>query len=618
MLLALGATPLWFLPGTLDPTSLPKATLLLSLGVVAGAVSLVRAVHLGLMEVPWHPAAAAVAVVALLIIVASASSDLRWLSLFGTDSYHSGALLYLAVMVLWLVTLRAFPRSTVTTILGVVVAASAIMGGYALVQAAGLDPIAWGESVAATATVGNPNFVAGHLAVGVAAGAGLAALPQLVRRRRVLAGVGAGLCAAALPAAASDQGWLASAAGLGVLAYGAAGRLPERYARVVRGGVVAGAVVGVASVMWGVRGGGPLSFLADKFSTVLRLADYRAAVAIAADHPGLGVGFDRFMDQYPAYRPLSGAMVQPLDSVTEAPHSVPLDLFVSGGVALGGAYLVYLGVVAVVLVRGLHRRDGEVALVAAAGAAWVAAQAQSVVSIDVPSLLATHWLLGAVVLLSAGEVPSRTIELPWGPPSGRSPRRSGMGWRRGASLGVVVLTLAALGVAQVPLRASILAVQGQDAADIDTATARLERAGQLAFWESRYPFELGRALRDAEQHDRAVAAYEEAVRRHPRHLIRVRALAHAYLRAERPEEALGAAERALELDGQQPTLLAEVAWFRLRAGEFDAGIDLLERAVAVDPDLEVGWQLLLEAYEVVGDGQAAQEARRHVARLEGN
>ena len=99
----------------------------------------------------------------------------------------------------------------------------------------------------------------------------------------------------------------------------------------------------------------------------------------------------------------------------DSPHSVPLGLLGGGGIFLAAAYVLLMMVIGYFGYRAVResvpsRRPVYVSVLAA----WVGYHVQSLVSIDVPGLAYTQWVLGGVLL--AGGVPTvlREGALAWG------------------------------------------------------------------------------------------------------------------------------------------------------------------------------------------------------------
>jgi hypothetical protein len=115
------------------------------------------------------------------------------------------------------------------------------------------------------------------------------------------------------------------------------------------------------------------------------------------EHPGLGVGLDNFGDWYRRSRTQDAADFN-AGLVANSAHSIPLDLAASGGVPLLLLYLTILGLALVSIARVVHRSSKFDVAFASIVAAWVAYQAQSVISINQIGLGVWGWSLTGLLI----------------------------------------------------------------------------------------------------------------------------------------------------------------------------------------------------------------------------
>jgi hypothetical protein len=211
-----------------------------------------------------------------------------------------------------------------------------------------------------------------------------------------------------------------------------------------------------------------------------------------AHHPVAGVGMNMYGDYFRGYR--SAGIVANLGYVDapDAPHSVPIAMFANGGLLLGLSYVIFVLAVGWAFVRALRRAEGTtVMLTAAVGAAWVAFQVGSAVSIDVVPLVTLHFVLaGAIVALSQPQ--SRVFRF------GQPPRRPVSG-SQVSPLAVGVAVIAALVLAWFaiqPLRADVHARSAADATarnDNQAALTDLRHATSEASWQGVYWLQRSKA-----------------------------------------------------------------------------------------------------------------------------
>jgi phage tail protein X len=220
---------------------------------------------------------------------------------------------------------------------------------------------------------------------------------------------------------------------------------------------------------------------------------WSTAVRDIGDRPITGHGLDSFGDRWFRLRPAELATTNTNPGGT---HDVPLDMAVGGGLPLMGLYLAVVGVTGIRLLRGLRTTAGERRLLlAGVGGAWLAYQLQSLVSLDLPALLAAHWVLtGAVLALTAGTARARPLP-------------------RAMPLVAGVLAVAALVLATRPLRAELRLAEAGEAEQAgrgEAALAAYRGAAALAWWEPVYQSYLAVRLPDPASVAAAVRAAELA------------------------------------------------------------------------------------------------------------
>ncbi|WP_299756158.1 O-antigen ligase family protein [uncultured Chloroflexus sp.] len=209
------------------------------------------------------------------------------------------------------------------------IVALAQAGGFNLVPLFGVKS-GHGEDLVVTEGVVRVTGVYGHpnnlgLAMGrvwpLAAALAWAAW-QAQRRSIALAfAVCAGLALAALGVSFSRGAYLGALAAAGVLLFFT---VTPRYRRLLLiGGGVAVTLIAIAITVLGIE---RLSLLTG--SSAIRVATWRAALAMLVDHP-LGIGLDQFLIVYQRY--IDPALRDTNEIYTAHPHNVILDLWLRGG-----------------------------------------------------------------------------------------------------------------------------------------------------------------------------------------------------------------------------------------------------------------------------------------------
>jgi hypothetical protein len=159
--------------------------------------------------------------------------------------------------------------------------------------------------------------------------------------------------------------------------------------------------LGVILVLLGILDKGPLAQIIFKSSFQARNSYWRGAMNMIFDHPFFGVGMDGFGDWY--RRSWSG-----VSGVSDTAHNIPLDIGASGGLPLLLLHLAIIGLALFAIIKVVKRNDEFDVYFAVIVAAWVAYQAQSIISINQLGLGVWGWSLTGLII--GYEINSRNPE----------------------------------------------------------------------------------------------------------------------------------------------------------------------------------------------------------------
>jgi hypothetical protein len=162
-------------------------------------------------------------------------------------------------------------------------------------------------------------------------------------------------------------------------------------------GYLAASFIGFIALILGTQDKGPFSFLY-KTSVSLRGDYWRAGWNMTLDNPILGVGMDSYGDWYRRSRDLETVSGGDYDRTANAAHNVFLDISAGGGFPLVLIYLAIAVLVVVSALRVITREKEFNPLFAGFVGAWVAFQAQSIISINQIGLAIWGWLLSGLLI----------------------------------------------------------------------------------------------------------------------------------------------------------------------------------------------------------------------------
>lgn len=339
---AIVAVPALFDIGTFDvfgTTKLAVAGLALAVGTVG---LLLRTARRG---VPAFSAPITIPAVAIVVwTFLSAIASWSWpVAAQGFYKSYDGALLAL-VLGLFVISVQAlFDRRDVLPVLAaLVLAGGGLVAAYSALQlhdrwfGGQWDWLDWGEATFREASVwgpfGNPNHLAGFLAVILPIGLVLA-IHLRARGARVALGAVGVIAVAALVRTGTRGAWLAVAAGVGVAVLLLAVDLPSAVRRPVRiGGVVAAVVVVLGLAVIGSSGDvSELIQFGPKSTASQRIELWKSALDMAGDRPLLGVGPDGYRAWFPEYQSEGFVAAFGPAQIANGPHNFVLNQLATTG-----------------------------------------------------------------------------------------------------------------------------------------------------------------------------------------------------------------------------------------------------------------------------------------------
>ena len=397
ILVAVAAITLVVAPYTLmDPMSLPKLTVLAFLAIVA--FSLVAPALKNFSKSNYKTLAILTALfvfqIFLVVLFSGANITAQFL---GTYQRQTGALTYISLALLMLSASFVSDSDFVKRFIRITLIVGVILIVYGNLQYFGLEPFPYTNAYTVNApigTFGNPNFQSAFMGmIGVVsftmvlnksyknstrAGLAIAGIASLIVVRETL----------------SIQGYLNFIAGSGVVIILWLFMTNRKSLGLVASGLGTTAAIFISL---GLINAGPLASFLDKNSLQARGYYWRAGIKMVSDNPFFGVGMDGFGDWYFRLRP-EESIAQGFASFSNSAHNIFLDIASSGGFILLAIYLAIFLLVIVSIIKVSKRIDGfDVYFVALVGA-WVAYQAQSLISVNQIGLAIWAWVLSGLII----------------------------------------------------------------------------------------------------------------------------------------------------------------------------------------------------------------------------
>jgi hypothetical protein len=316
--------------------------------------------------------------------------------IYGVYGRNNGFLAYLFLVSLFLSTLAFSKRESISRMIVWLIVAGLVNVIYCLWVIVFGDFVGWSNPYGnILGTLGNPNFIGSFLGIFIAAylGYGLGKTAPLWFKYSILI---------VLPVAAFEiyessaiQGRIVGLSGFVIIGFFIMRSKFNSIFTVLYVGLVS--VMGFFAVL-GALQIGPLTSLIYKTSVSLRGQYWLAGWNAGESRPLNGIGMDAFGDWYRRSRDVQALELPGVNTVVNAAHNVPLDMFAFGGWPLFIAYLLLMGAGGLALVRTILRTKGYDPILVVLTTSWFGYQLQSIISINQIGLAIWGWVLtGAVI-----------------------------------------------------------------------------------------------------------------------------------------------------------------------------------------------------------------------------
>jgi O-antigen ligase len=332
----------------------------------------------------------------LMSFIAAVVTDISFTAFFGENQRRNGFLTYLALIIFMFAAAIFVKLEAVKRFNYVAFATGLVLGTYGLMQISGLDFIQWNNPYnAVISTVGNPNFAAAVMAMMASIVFGPVLNNSFSIYYRVASLFLTLVLLITIYLSDARQGLIAFAIGIGVYVIIWLYSIKSKIKHLALGSSL---LVGVFAIL-GMLQIGPLTSYLYKGSVSVRGYYWRAGVEMFKDQPFFGVGFDRYGAYFKEFREVGYPLTYGFNITSSNAHNLPIQMFSTAGVFTGIAYLAILGFIIWRGTLGIRSNQGnERLLVASVFSAWLAYQAQSIISIDNIGISIWGWVLGGVVV----------------------------------------------------------------------------------------------------------------------------------------------------------------------------------------------------------------------------
>jgi len=380
-----------------DPINIPKFFLLtlFSMTILGIALSQVRNFTQGLNK--WFLILATAFIIQMTLVLLFSNAPFNQ-QFYGMNGRNTGALAYFALICLAIGAALIAKTSYIEKVVYALLGTGLLTIGYGFLQTTGNDPVKWNNPYnSMLGFLGNPNFSSSFLGITSVAAVALGLKVNARISLRISSVVYILLALYLIIKSQSQQGVLVFAAGTAIVLYlfiSSHSVLSKPIFRFAYLGF--GSIAGVIVIM-GTLNQGPLGDILYKVSVRQRGFYWRAAWEMMTANPIFGVGIDSFGDWYFPLRSANAAFFTAVTQSNSA-HSIFLDLGSGGGFPL---YLINVSLAVLTFIVGvkylMRNKEFNWAFAAIFGA-WIAYEAQSVISINQLGVGVWGWtLMGLIV-----------------------------------------------------------------------------------------------------------------------------------------------------------------------------------------------------------------------------
>jgi O-antigen ligase len=395
LLIGSTAVTLYFNTQSMDPFNPPKLWVLILLSsVLVGDLLIKRNRIFGLFKQEK------IYIILLFFILSLFLSTIltsqKYIAFFGDTQRKNGFIQYFCLAIIFIATTLNSSKNHYKKIYTTVLSLSLILSIYGFMQHSGKDFVAWNNPYnSVILTVGNPNFAAALMSLILIINFAAAIDKTLNVSIRIIHLLAFILLLIVIVFSNARQGLLAGVFGLAVFIIIITYRKYKLLGKFLGFIGILMSLVAIAGMLQR----GPLASTLYKGSVSIRGYYWRAAVEMFKHHPIFGVGIDSYNLYFKQYREPQYSLNYGFEITSSNAHNTFLQFFATGGLFVGLAYLIFtISVLLIALKKLRNIRDTNFVFYTGILGAWVAYQAQSLISIDNIGISIWNWILSGFLV----------------------------------------------------------------------------------------------------------------------------------------------------------------------------------------------------------------------------
>jgi hypothetical protein len=378
-----------------DPVNTPKFLVLGILASAAMAITISSKLILRLKETIPPVMVILFFLVASISATANSRSPLSQ-NMYGTYGRNNGLLTYLFLSVLFLTVLTFRQQESFDRVLKALFLAGIVNVAYCLWVLLFGDFVGWSNPYGnILGTFGNPNFIGSFLGIFLGAYAATFFSKTASKNTKLFGILIVPVTLFEIVKSHAIQGRVVAVFAVSVVLFY---YLRSKFNFFVVGIYSVGIFAAGTLSLMGALQIGPLAPIIYKTSVSLRGQYWLAGWNTGQSNPLAGVGMDSFGDWYRRARSPRAIELPGVDTVVNASHNVPLDMFAFGGWPLFLAYLSIIALTIGSILRFTIRSKTYDPTFVSLTVAWLGYQLQSLISINQIGLAVWGWILSAAII----------------------------------------------------------------------------------------------------------------------------------------------------------------------------------------------------------------------------
>ena len=394
--LFLAVITLYFKPNLTDPFNSPKQIILFFAATLFGSI-LIFDFFLN-REVYRKYKILSILLLGFILsgLVSAVMTDVKFTAFIGEVYRKNGFLTYLALTIFFLFTVRFINFNAISLFYYTVLFVSFLSVTYGLMQHYGKDFVQWNNNYnSIIGTLGNPNFAGAVMGILLVLCISAAFNSNFSKTIRIIFLLSAVVLFITINFSNARQGIIIALVGTSIIVLEKIYQLKRFFGKIL----ISFALLLLSVGLLGILQIGPLAEIIYKGSISVRGYYWRAGIKMFLNNPVFGVGFDRYGSNFKEYRDIGYPLNHGFEITSTNAHNTIIQLFATGGFLFGVFYLslilytIYCGIKGVKKFIGAHKN-----FYVGIFAAWVAFQAQSIISIDNIGISVWGWVLSGMVI----------------------------------------------------------------------------------------------------------------------------------------------------------------------------------------------------------------------------